>query len=316
MFQIGSIKIPHRLIMAPMCGITLKPFRMALKEFGAPVVMTQMVSAKALTLGDAKTRFLLSYDSSERPIGFQIFGNNADTLMEAARMAQDLGPDFIDLNMGCPAKKIVSDGGGSAMLRDPQLCRDVFQKMRAVLKIPFTIKMRSGWDKDHGITLEIAKMAESLGVDAITLHARTKAQGYSGKSDWNLIRTFKEILKIPVIGNGDVTTLTEANRMLSETGCDAVMIGRAAVSSPWFFKSYLDQKEYQPTLEELKNLILKQYESFFEFFGINNGIKMMRKHLCAYTKGVKDGSQFRNKIVPMDDWTVLRQSIEDFFKVS
>ncbi|OGP09669.1 MAG: tRNA dihydrouridine synthase DusB [Deltaproteobacteria bacterium GWA2_45_12] len=313
MFKIGNITIPHRLLMAPMCGITHKAFRRVLKRFGAGYVATQMVSAKALTMGDKKSRHLLSYDESERPIVFQIFGNDADTLAEAAKIAQDMGPDIIDLNMGCPAKKIVNDGGGSALLRDTLKARDVLSKMRAALRIPFTIKVRAGWDKCHTETLEIAKIAEECGVDAITMHARTKTQGYKGQADWNLIGELKEHVKIPVIGNGDITRFEQVDEMIQKTGCDGVMIGRAAITEPWFFRNYLEQKESLPTIEEIKEIIYDQYESFFEFFGVKNGIKNMRKHLCAYTKGLRNGSQFRNKIITISEWELLKKEIDAFF---
>lgn len=313
MFTIGSVKIPHRLLMAPMCGITHKAFRKVLKRYGAGSVATQMVSGKALTMGDEKSRFLLSFDETERPITFQIFGNDANVLAEAAKIAADMGPDIVDLNMGCPAKKIVNDGGGSAMLKDERLCAETFTKIRSAVKIPFTVKMRSGWDKEHGDTLRIAQIAQECGVDAITLHARTRAQGYSGESDWALIKRFKEELDIPVIGNGDVTSFEKANKMLADTGCDGVMIGREAVSSPWIFKSYLEQKEYEPTPEELKEVILSQYQEFFKFFGEKSGIKQMRKHLCAYTKGLRNGSVFRNKIISIEEWAPLEREVRDFF---
>ncbi|MDO8520165.1 MAG: tRNA dihydrouridine synthase DusB [Deltaproteobacteria bacterium] len=311
--QIGNLKIPHCLIMAPMCGITHKAFRKMIKGYGGGLVMTQMVSAKAITMGDAKSRKLLEFDESERPVGFQVFGNNADTLAEAAGIMQELGPDLIDLNMGCPAKKIVDDGGGSALLRNENLAREIFVKMRKILKIPFTVKMRSGWDREFEDAIRIAQIAQDSGVDAVALHARTRAQGYSGKANWDLIRDFKRELSIPVIGNGDVETIADASRMLSETGCDAVMVGRAAVSEPWFFKSYLDQKEYQPSSGEIRDLILSQYEEFFRYFGQPTGIKQMRKHLCAYTKGVRDGSVFRNKIISMEEWGPLREEVVRFF---
>lgn len=313
MFTIGSLKIPHRLVMAPMCGISNQPFRQICKGYGAGLVYTQMVSAKALTLGDKKTRRLLIYDESERPIAFQLFGNNPDVLAEAARIAQDMGPDLVDLNMGCPAKKIVDDGGGSALLKDPHLARQIFEKMRSVLKIPFTVKMRSGWDEGRDLAIQIAKIAEECGLDAVTLHARTKEQGYSEKADWDLIRLFKKNLSIPVIGNGDVTSFMEANRMLNETGCDAVMAGRAVFSAPWFFKSYLDQKEYVPLSDEIRGLITRQYEMFFDFFGTKTGICEMRKFLCAYTKGMRNSAAFRNRVISMNEWPLLRNSVSEFF---
>lgn len=312
-FNIGSVQIPNRLMMAPMCGITHKPFRKIIKKFGAGMVATQMASAKALTLGDQKSRRLLEFDESERPIVCQIFGNSAETISEAARMVQDMGPDIIDLNMGCPAKKIVDDGGGSALLRCPDLAKNIFEKTRKILKIPFTVKMRSGWDKEFDQAYEVARIAQDSGLDAITLHARTRAQGYSGKANWELIALFKSKLSIPVIGNGDVETPEDVERMFKETGCDAVMMGRSAVSEPWIFKSCLQKTSYVPPRLELKNIILEQYDDFFSYYGQDSGIKQMRKHLCAYTRGFEGGSRFRNSVVPLAEWGPLKAAIEVFF---
>lgn len=311
--SIGSFKFGSRLVAAPMCGITLKPFRRIYKDYGAKLVFTQMVSAKALTMRDKKSFKLLEFDESERPIGFQLFGHNPDDLAEGAAIAQDLGPDLIDLNMGCPANKIVNDGGGAALLKEPTLVEKILSDMRRALKIPFTVKMRTGWDKDHDQAITIAKIAEGCGVEAITLHARTKAQGFKGEANWSLIRSLKEAISIPVFGNGDVSSWQEANRMLFETGCDGVMVGRAAVSEPWIFRDFEAQSATTPGSEELLNLLLRQYDLYFDFFGIDSGIKMMRKHLCAYTKGMREGTTFRGKALTIDEWPPLRELIENFF---
>ncbi len=312
-FKIGNVTIPNRTIMAPMCNITHKPFRKLCKNYGAGLVVTQMVSAKALTMGCAKTKKLLEFDESERPISFQVFGNNADTLGDAAAILQSMGPDMVDLNMGCPAKKIVNDGGGSALLKNPMVAKEIFEKMRANLKVPFTVKMRAGYDKYGDESMETARLAQDCGVDALALHGRTKAQGYSGLSDWGIIKRFKEELKIPVIGNGDILTHTDAQNMLEQTGCDGVMIGRAAVSEPWFFRSCFSDLKTLST-QEKSDLILKQYEDFFDYYGPASGVKMMRKHLCAYTKGLRDGAIFRNDLIRMDDWSLIKTRIKDFFK--
>lgn len=312
-FKIGGLTIPNRLIMAPMCNITHLPFRRLIKNYGAGLVMTQMVSAKALTMGCTKTRKLLSFDLCERPIAFQVFGNNAPVLAEAAVILQDLGADLVDLNMGCPAKKIVNDGGGSALLKNPLFTAQILEAMRKVLRIPFTIKMRAGYDKYSEEFLSIAQMAERCGVDGITLHGRTKTQGYTGLADWELVRLLKEAVKIPIIGNGDINSPEKASLMLEQTGCDAVMIGRAAVSEPWFFKSVLEEKSFEPTPAALRSIILNQYHDFFDFYGASNGVKMMRKHLCSYTRGMRNGASFRNEIITLNDWEMIESKITHFF---
>lgn len=312
--SIGKAIIPRRLFLAPMCGITHTAFRRMCKKYGAGLVTTQMVSAKAIVMRDAKSLKLLDYDESERPVAFQIFGSDADTLAEASRIVCGLGPDIVDLNMGCPARKVVGNGGGAALLRQPMLCARIFERMRSALEIPFTVKMRAGWGNGgFEEAMQIVRLAESSGVDAVTLHARTQSQGYSGKADWDLIRIFKQALSIPVIGNGDVATHEDTERMHSETGCDAVMVGRAAFYEPWFFRSCLEGKRFVACGREICRLVLDQYESFFGYFGLDGGIKRMRKHLCAYTRGFYGGSTFRNNIVTMTDWPAIKKSVEEFF---
>lgn len=312
--KIGTLEIPHRLILAPMCGITHKAFRRVCKEYQAGLVINQMVSARALVMGDKKSRGMLTYDESERPVGLQVFGNNPDDLEEAARIIQDTGVDLIDLNMGCPAKKIVEDGGGSALLNQLPLVQQIFERMRKVLKIPFTVKMRAGLDDRCYQAFEIARLAEDCGLDAVTLHARTRAQGYSGQADWGLIKKLKEELTIPVIGNGDVENFEDAYRMMVETGCSAVMTGRGASETPWIFKNFVQKNSWVPDQKELKSLILRQYDYFFELFGKSSGMKQMRKHLCLYSKGLPAGAEFRNQVVRMEDWTLLSQTIGSFFQ--
>lgn len=276
-------------------------------------MINQMVSARALVMGDQKSRRMLAYDESERPVALQLFGNNAEDLEGAARIAQNTGIDLVDLNMGCPAKKIVNDGGGSALLNDLSLVRKVFEKMRAVLKIPFTVKMRAGWDQRCNQAFEVARLAENCGLDAVALHARTRAQGYSGEANWDLIKELKSQISIPVIGNGDVETFEDAYRMLQDTGCDAVMTGRGATSAPWIFKSFVEGKEYTPSIAETRDLIFRQYDYFFQSFGMPSGIRQMRKHLCFYSKGLRDGADFRNRTVRTDSWEEIRKTVADFF---
>lgn len=312
--KIKNVTLPHRLILAPMCGITLKPFRRICKENGAGLVFDQMVSAKALTMNDEKSFRLMEFDASERPVGLQLFGNDADTLAAAARIMEERkAPDVIDLNLGCPAKKIVNDGGGSALLQDEAKLVAIFEKMRAAIKGAFTVKMRAGWDDKSKNASHVAKLAQNSGVDAVTIHARTRAQGYSGKSDWGFIKHLKSELTIPVIGNGDVVTAEDARRMMLETGCDAVMTGRGAFDAPWIFRGFADRDDAVPGDAERLEMILKQYEYAAAYHGMEGGIKMMRKHIAAYTAGRRGGAELRNAIMRMTDFTAIAATLREFF---
>jgi len=297
-----------------MCGITLKPFRKICKEFGAGLVFNQMVSAKALTMKDQKSLSMLSYDESERPVGMQLFGNHEDTLSEASKIIQDTGPDVIDLNLGCPAKKIVNDGGGSALLSDTDKLRRIFQKMRSSITGAFTVKIRAGWDEKSKNSLTVAKIAQEEGVDAIALHARTRAQGYSGKSDWDLITELKNTVHIPVIGNGDVITAQDAVSMIEKTGCDGVMTGRGAFSTPWIFDHFANNHMTPLTSLQIKDMIIRQYIEFRNHFGDDRGIKLMRKFICVYSKGLHGGSNLRRDIVRINDWPEIEDILNRFYQ--
>lgn len=313
-FRLKNLEIPHGLILAPMCGITLKPFRKVCKENQAGLVFNQMVSAKALTMGDPKSFKMMEFDESERPFGQQVFGNNAETLAEAAKIIVDQKPDVIDLNLGCPAKKIVNDGGGSALLGDLKKLRVILKTMRDAIPGLFTIKIRAGWDDASRNSLDVLKLAEDEGIDALCLHARTRAQGYAGKSDWDLIRHLKENARtMPIIGNGDVVTADDAHRMIQETGCDAVMTGRGAFQNPWIFSDFVNHEVRTPDVEERRRVILRQYDYAVDYHGEATGIKMMRKHICAYTKGLRGGSSFRNEIVRITDMPAIKEKISEFF---
>ncbi len=311
--KIGHLTLAHELILAPMCGITLKPFRKICKEQGADLVFNQMVSAKALTMRDKKSFHIMDFDEDERPVGLQVFGNAADTLAEASLIIQEKNPDVIDLNLGCPAKKIVNDGGGSALLNDLNELKLILKAMRKNISGIFTIKIRAGWDDSSRNCFEVLQIAEGEGVQALTLHARTRAQGYSGKSDWDLIRSLKEKAAIPIIGNGDVQSADDARRMLRETGCDGVMTGRGAFENPWIFADYRAGTTKPPTVQDSKALILKQYAHSRDYFGETGAVKMMRKHLCAYTKGWRGGAKFRGEIVRIDAFDEIQKRIDDFF---
>ena len=316
-FSIKSLTIPHRLVLAPLCGITLKPFRLLCKSYGAGLVFNQMVSAKALTMNCQKTFKLLDFDESERPIAMQIFGNDAHVLAQGAQMIEERTHcDVLDLNVGCPAHKIVKDGGGSMLMTDEKKLREILTAMRAVIKGIFTIKIRAGWDKDSLNAMTVAKLAEDCGVDAITVHGRTRSQGYSQTSDWSVIKEIKAALKIPVIGNGDVKVASDAYRMMEETGCDAVMVGRAAFHKPWIFSDFINKTNTQLSNIEMRDMILTHYRLMFVDLGESTAIKLMRKIICGYSKGIQGGSDFRNRIVRLNDWNEIQKAIGDFFAIS
>lgn len=311
---IGSMTLANPYLAAPMCGISFLPYRQICRRFGAAMAATQMLAAPALIHADEKTRRLMLISDEERPVTIQLLGCRADELAHAAAIVQDAGADMVDLNMGCPAKKIVGSGGGSALMRDLELARQIFRAMRKVLRLPFTIKIRAGWDEAHCNFLDIARLAEAEGVDAVTLHARTKSAAYTGKADWDLVRQLKKSVSIPVIGNGDVKDWRDARRMREETLCDAVMIGRAAFETPWIFKELLEERDYAPSMAERKALLVEQYAGMVAQFGERNGVILMRKFACATTKGLPNGSQFRQELLNVMDFATVLELLDKFFE--
>jgi tRNA-dihydrouridine synthase B len=312
-FSINNLHIPHKLILAPMCGITNLPFRLICKKYQAGLVFNQMVSAKALIMKDKKSLGMLTFQESERPIAMQVFGNDEKVLSEAAKIIEQTGCDLIDLNLGCPARKIVNDGGGSALLNDISKLTGILKAMRQSLTIPFTIKIRAGWDSENIKAPEVAKLAQNEGIDAITIHARTRAQGYKGHANWGLIKEIKESVSIPVIGNGDVKTASDAHRMMAETGCDAVMTGRAAFHKPWIFQDFINNTDTILNHHDMLNMLMEHYQYARDFFGDSRGLRIMRKFICSYTKGMRGGSSFRNEILRSDDWDTIKEKLSVFF---
>lgn len=298
-----------------MCGISFLPYRDICRRFGAGMAVTQMVAAPALIHRDDKTARIMMLSDAERPVTVQLLGKDAEQLAAAARIVQDAGADCVDINMGCPAKKIVGSGGGSALMRDAGHARAIFRAVRHVLTVPFTIKIRAGWDEENRNFLEIAKIAQEEGVDAVCLHARTKTAAYKGYADWELIRQLREALSIPVIGNGDIKEWRDAHRMMAETGCAGVMIGRASFEAPWIFKSILLQQDYEPTLAERRELLLEQYRGMALQFGERNGVVLMRKFICAYTKGMPGGTVFRQEVMKVEALQSIERLIQTFFEI-
>lgn len=298
---IGNVTLDNNLILAPMAGVTDLPYRLLCKEQGCGMVVTEMVSAKAILYKNKNTNALLEVKEEERPAAVQLFGSDPDILGEIAAQIQDGPYDFIDLNMGCPVPKIVNNGEGSSLMRDPKKVEAILTSMVKHVKKPVTVKFRKGFDHTSVNAVEIAKIAESCGVSAVAVHGRTREQYYSGKADWDIIRQVKEALQIPVIGNGDVFTPQDAKRMLEETGCDGVMIGRGAKGNPWIFSRtnhYLETGELLPgpTVPEIKEMILRHGKLLTEYKGEKTAMREMRKHMAWYTAGLPHSAALRNEI--------------------
>jgi len=314
---IGNLKLKNRIFLAPMAGITDLPYRLLMKQFGAGLVFTEMVSAKGLIHAGKRTRDLLLSRPEESPLGIQLFGSDPESLAEATRMVSDDGA-LIDLNLGCPVNKVIKDGSGSALMRDPDRVKRILTAVRSATSLPLTIKIRSGWDNDNRNFLEIGKIAEAAGVDAITLHPRTRAQSFSGKADWQQIRQLKETLGIPVIGSGDIFTAEDADNMIRQTGCDAIMIGRGGYGNPWLIRDAnkivcRNGMPDPPSRQERRQVALEHQRLQIELFGEQKALFEMRKHLCWYARGLAGAASFRASINRADTIAEQQELINHFF---
>lgn len=299
--RIGNIVLENNVILAPMAGVTDLPFRVLCREQGAGCVVTEMVSAKAVLYNNKNTRELLQIDPAERPAAVQLFGSEPDIMAEIAARLEEGPYDYIDVNMGCPVPKIVNNGEGSALMKNPERAKEVLTAMVKAVKKPVTVKFRKGFNDLSVNAVEFAKMAESCGVAAVAVHGRTREQYYSGKADWDIIRQVKEAVRIPVIGNGDIFTPEDAGRMLKETGCDGIMVARGAKGNPWLFgriNHYLDTGEVLPgpSMAEIKAMILRHGRMLVQFKGEGVAMREMRGHMAWYTKGMPHSATLRNEI--------------------
>lgn len=299
--RIGNTLLENNVILAPMAGVTDLPFRLLCREQGAGCVVTEMVSAKAILYNNRNTKELLQIHPQERPAAVQLFGSDPEIMGEIAARIEDGPYDFIDVNMGCPVPKIVNNGEGSALMKNPERAKEVLTAMVKAVKKPVTVKFRKGFNDLSVNAVEFAKMAESCGVAAVAVHGRTREQYYSGKADWDIIRQVKEAVRIPVIGNGDIFTPEDAGRMLKETGCDGIMVARGAKGNPWLFgriNHYLDTGEVLPgpSMAEIKAMILRHGRMLVQFKGEGVAMREMRGHMAWYTKGMPHSATLRNEI--------------------
>lgn len=300
-WTIGNVSIQGKAILAPMAGVSDIAYRLLAKEHGASMVCTEMVSAMGIKYKNERTHELLRMESVEHPVSMQIFGSNPEAIALGAKVVADAGADIVDINMGCPVKKVVSSGDGSALMKTPDLAARVAEAAVKAVDVPVTVKMRIGWDDDHINVVDFAKRIESTGVAAVAVHGRTREQMYMGRADWSYIKAVKDSLSIPVIGNGDVWTPEDALRMMQETGCDAVMIGRGAQGNPWIFERtnhYLRTGELraEPTYLERLDMLLKHFELLCRYKGAALGVREIRTHAGWYMRGMPEAAYWRNRV--------------------
>ena len=313
--KIGTVELENNVILGPMAGVTDLPFRLLCREQGVGLVCMEMVSAKAVFYGNRNTKELLQVNPGERPVSLQLFGSDPEVLSDIAARLEEGPYDLFDLNMGCPVPKVVKNGEGSALMKDPKLVERILSSMVRALKKPVTVKIRKGFNDESVNAVEIARIAEGCGAAAVAVHGRTREQYYSGKADWEIIRQVKEAVSIPVIGNGDVDSPEAAKRMLAETGCDGVMVARGAKGNPWIFKRITEYLETgrippKPSREEVKAMMLRHGEMMVEFKGEAAAMREMRKHVAWYTAGWPHSAALRNDINAVETMEALRELIE------
>lgn len=308
--KIGTVTLDNNLILAPMAGVTDLPFRLLCKEQGAGLLCMEMVSAKAILYKNKNTEELLTIDPRENPVSLQLFGSDPDIMGEIAKQIEERPFDILDINMGCPVPKVVNNGDGSALMKNPVLAGKIIEKVASAIKKPVTVKIRKGFDEEHVNAVEMAHIAQESGAAAVAVHGRTREQYYSGKADWDIIRQVKEAVSIPVIGNGDILTAQDVIAMKEQTGCDGFMIGRGAQGNPWIFSQILQYFETgtfvpKPSFSEVTDMLLRHAKMQLEFKGEYTGIREIRKHAAWYTSGYKNSSKLRGRINEVENYEQL-----------
>lgn len=314
--KIGSLELAENLLLAPMAGITSLPVRLLAREQGASLCFTEMVSVNGLVRDGRKSFELMRSSSADRPLGVQLFGDDPELLAEGAKLSESYA-DLIDINMGCPVKKVVGGGAGSALLQSPEKVRAIVRRVRSVTRLPLTVKIRSGWSADSVNYLLVGRIAEEEGADAVTLHPRTKTQMFEGHSDWSQIKELKNSLSIPVMGSGDLFTAGDVVQMLQQTGCDGVMIARGALGNPWIFRQSLALKRgIEPALvppEERFEVAMRHLQLFIADVGERVAVREIRKHLCWYARGISGAAHFRGAVNRLDSREEIEKAMREFF---